>query len=72
MTDFTIARYTALANGRKDSTMQEQRQLPALRAHIDQLLKNGWQIICRSPLQLSNGRRSYLVLHGMLIGEGLY
>jgi hypothetical protein len=52
--------------------MQEQRYLPALRAHIEKLLGNGWEIIDRNPLQLRNGRRTYLVMHGMLIGEGLH
>ena len=51
---------------------QEQRYLPALRAHIDQLLSKGWVIIARNPLQLRSGTRTYLVMHGMLIGEGLH
>jgi hypothetical protein len=50
--------------------MQEQRDLPALRALIDKLLDNGWTIIGRDPLQLRSGRRTYLVMHGMLISEG--
>ncbi|WP_372866711.1 hypothetical protein [Pseudomonas sp.] len=51
------------------NTQKEQRHLPALRAHIDQMLNNGWQIISRNPLKLSSGRRTCLVMHGMLIGE---
>ncbi|MDA7087605.1 hypothetical protein PH586_14540 [Pseudomonas sp. SA3-5] len=51
------------------NTQKEQRYLPALRAHIDQMLNNGWKIISRSPLKLSSGRRTCLVMHGMLIGE---
>ncbi|WP_296217503.1 hypothetical protein [Pseudomonas sp. UBA2684] len=50
--------------------MKEQRSLPALRAHIEQLLSNGWVIAERSPLKLQLGRRTCLVLHGMLISEG--
>lgn len=65
-----------VTSGRRDSTMQElkqeQRYLPALRAHIDQLLSKGWVIIARNPLQLRSGTRTYLVMHGMLIGEGLH
>ena len=49
--------------------MKEQRHLPALRAHIDQLLTAGWVIASRSPLMLRNGARSYTVSHGMLISE---
>lgn len=51
---------------------KEQRHLPALRAHIDQMLSNGWQIIGRSPLKLRCGHKICLVMHGMLIGEGVH
>ena len=51
--------------------MKEQRQLPALRAHIDQLLSKGWTIASRDPLTLRNGQRCYLVSHGMLISESI-
>jgi hypothetical protein len=50
--------------------MQEQRKLPALRAHIDKLLDNGWVIAHRDPLTLRLGHRTCLVMHGMLISEG--
>lgn len=50
--------------------MKEQRYLPALRAHIDQLLREGWVIAQRNPLKLQFGGRSCLVTHGMLISEG--
>lgn len=50
--------------------MKEQRYLPALRAHIDQLLSAGWVIAGRNPLKLQSGRRTCLVAHGMLISEG--
>lgn len=49
--------------------MKEQRHLPALRAHIEQLLSKGWMISNRNPLTLHNGRRCYLVSHGMLISD---
>ncbi|WP_197432151.1 hypothetical protein [Ectopseudomonas composti] len=49
--------------------MKEQRHLPALRAHIEQLLNKGWSISSRNPLTLQNGHRCYLVSHGMLISE---
>lgn len=51
------------------SAMKEQRHLPALRAHIEQLLSKGWIIASRNPLTLQNGHRCYLVSHGMLISE---
>ncbi|WP_324732923.1 hypothetical protein [Pseudomonas paeninsulae] len=50
--------------------MQEQRYLPALRAHIDQLLREGWVIAERNPLKLQCRGRTCLVMHGMLISEG--
>lgn len=50
--------------------MQEQRCLPALRAHIDKLLAKGWVIARRDPLTLRLGRKTCLVTHGMLISEG--
>ena len=58
---------------RKDSTMQsqEQRQYLAMRAHIEQLLASGWQIISRHPLQLRHGRKTCQVLHGMLISDSM-
>jgi hypothetical protein len=52
--------------------MKEQRHLPALRAHIEQLLHQGWVITTRAPLKLRNGRQSLVVSHGMLISEGLF
>ncbi|HEX5844379.1 MAG TPA: hypothetical protein VFY62_18035 [Pseudomonas sp.] len=51
--------------------MEEQRYLPALRAHIDQLLNQGWVIASRSPLKLQFGRKTCLVRHGMLISESM-
>lgn len=51
--------------------MKEQRYLPALRAHIEHLLSEGWIIASRSPLTLRLGRRTCLVEHGMLISEGM-
>jgi hypothetical protein len=51
---------------------QEQRSLPSLRAHIDKLLSKGWAITSRSPLTLRSGRKTYLVMHGMLIGDAAF
>ena len=51
--------------------MKEQRYLPALRAHIEQLLDEGWVITTRAPLKLRYGRQSCVVRHGMLISEGM-
>ncbi len=55
-----------------ESAKQEQRTLPALRAHIDKLLSKGWAITHRSPLTLQSGRKTYRVMHGMLIGEATF
>jgi len=55
-----------------ESAKQEQRALPALRAHIDKLLNKGWVIANRNPLTLQSGRKTYLVMHGMLIGEATF
>ena len=51
--------------------MKEQRYLPALRAHIEQMLGAGWVITARSPLKLQHGRSSCVVRPGMLISEGM-
>ena len=51
--------------------MKEQRHLPSLRAHIEQLLNEGWIITTRAPLKLRHGRQSCVVSHGMLISEGM-
>jgi len=60
-----------LAN-RKNAAVEEQRYLPALRAHIDQLLNQGWVIAARNPLKLQLGRKTCLVRHGMLISDNLF
>lgn len=57
---------------RMESLQQEQRYLPALRAHIDKLLAKGWVIAERSPLTLQSGRKTYMVVHGMLIGDNAF
>ena len=49
----------------------DQRCLPELRAHIGALLNKGWIIVDRAPLTLRSGRKTYQVLHGMLISESL-
>lgn len=60
-----------LSASEKGFAVQEQRYLPALRAHIDKLLGKGWVIAQRDPLTLRLGRRTCLVMHGMLISEGV-
>lgn len=55
-----------------ESLQQEQRYLPQLRAHIDKLLAKGWVIAERSPLTLQSGRKTYVVMHGMLLSEGAF
>jgi hypothetical protein len=58
-----------LSASRKDAGQEEQRQLPALRAHIDHLLGQGWVIAARNPLKLQFGQKTCQVRHGMLISE---
>jgi hypothetical protein len=52
-----------------ESPDQEQRCLPELRAYIVKLLAKGWVIAERSPLTLQSGRKTYRVVHGMLLGD---
>jgi len=62
-----------------ESLQQEQRYLPELRAHIDTLLAKGWVLLAkgwviadRNPLTLQSGRKTYMVVHGMLIGDAAF
>lgn len=55
-----------------NALQQEQRYLPALRAHIDTLLARGWVIAQRNPLTLQSGRKTYRVMHGMIIGDAAF
>lgn len=50
---------------------RQQRQLDALRMHINALLADQWLIADRTPLTLRRGQQVCYVLHGMLISEGL-
>lgn len=50
---------------------RQQRQLDALRVHINALLADHWLIAGRTPLTLRRGQQVCYVLHGMLISEGL-
>ncbi|WP_201752555.1 hypothetical protein [Pseudomonas knackmussii] len=47
--------------------MKEQRKLRGLRAHVDELLSQGWQISAREPLALKRGRQRLHYRHGMLV-----
>ncbi|WP_177332300.1 hypothetical protein [Pseudomonas sp. BMS12] len=49
--------------------MKEQRKFLALRSHIDDLLKNGAEIVARTPFTLRINGRQFWVQHGMLIGH---
>ncbi|SDH49725.1 hypothetical protein [Pseudomonas panipatensis] len=49
--------------------MKEQRTLNGLRAHVDQLLQQGWKITAREPLLLKYGRNRLRYDCGMLISE---
>ena len=51
-----------------ETSDKEQRHLPQLRVHIDNLLAMGWVIAGRNPLTLKSGHKVYQVMHGMLIG----
>lgn len=50
---------------------RQQRQLDALRVHIEGLLADQWCICSRNPLTLKRGEQICHVLHGMLVSEGL-
>ncbi|OEC35028.1 hypothetical protein SAMN05216600_1133 [Pseudomonas cuatrocienegasensis] len=65
----SIRRIKAILQVTKDWFMQEQRYLPALRAHIDYLISKGWVIAMRDPLKLQFRDETCVVMHGMLIGE---
>ncbi len=60
-----------LLASRKDAGHEEQRQLPALRAHIEHLLGQGWVIASRNPLKLQFGQKTCQVRCGMLISESM-
>lgn len=47
--------------------MKEQRKLPGLRAHVDELLSQGWRITSRDPLALRRGRERLNFSCGMLV-----
>jgi len=49
---------------------EDQRELHALRKHIDCLLSSGATIIQRDPLTLAFEGRTLTVQHGMLINDG--
>lgn len=49
---------------------QDQRQLHALREHIDSLLVRGASLVGRDPVRLSLEGRTFTVRHGMLVGIG--
>lgn len=55
-----------------EAVQKEQRYLPELRVYIDTLLTKGWVIAGRNPLTLQSGRKTYRVLHGMLIGSAAF
>ncbi|MBP8202514.1 MAG: hypothetical protein KAX70_01220 [Pseudomonas sp.] len=55
-----------------ESLQKEQRYLPELRVYIDKLLAKGWVIAERNPLTLQSGRKTYRVMHGMLIGSAAF
>lgn len=46
-----------------------KRMLPGLRAHVDQLLRDGWWISARDPLTLKRGSDRLQCLDGMLVGS---
>lgn len=55
-----------------ETLQKEHRYLPELRAHIDKLLTKGWVIAARNPLTLQSGRKTYQVMHGMLVGDAAF
>lgn len=47
--------------------MKEQRKLTGLRAHVEELLREGWQITAREPLVLRRGAERLHYRLGMLV-----
>lgn len=47
--------------------MKGQRKFHGLRAHIDNLLNQGWAITSCDPLLLKHGRNRLQACHGILI-----
>lgn len=47
--------------------MKEQRTLIGLRAHVEELLSQGWRITSREPLALKRGRERLHYRLGMLV-----
>jgi hypothetical protein len=47
----------------------EQREFTAMRAHIEQLLGNGWTITSRFPLTIERQGRKSVVRCGVLISS---
>lgn len=47
----------------------EQREFTAMRAHIEQLLNNGWSITSRSPLTIERQGQRSVVRCGVLISS---
>lgn len=47
--------------------MKEQRKLTGLRAHVEELLSEGWRITAREPLALRRGRERLHYRLGMLV-----
>ncbi|CDF82658.1 hypothetical protein PKB_1293 [Pseudomonas knackmussii B13] len=51
--------------------MKEQRKLRGMRAHVDELLSQGWRTTSRDPLALKRGPQRLHYRHGMLINAPL-
>ena len=47
--------------------MKDQRKFHGLRAHVDQLLNEGWYIASRRPLTLKRGAECLQHRQGMLL-----
>lgn len=47
--------------------MKEQRKLTGLRAHVEELLSEGWRITAQEPLALRRGRERLHYRLGMLV-----
>lgn len=48
---------------------EDLRHLHALRAHIDSILLEDWQVVSREPLTLRRGADRWIVRYGMLVSE---
>lgn len=45
----------------------ERRAYPAMRAHVERMLADGWVITCRNPVSIERGPLAQVLRKGVLI-----